>query len=353
MEAYKKQNWSGVSIISTQKIWYNIKHLWWICLIFFIGYGSLLGINVWKTYQSDLQAVKQDTWQASIQIYYPHETEEEAEAFMILGESNRVIGALNELLEEAEYPLFGEGICDSISIQRVGSSFGTTVIAEGQERSRFIAQKFGEIMVESAEEVMGKHGGLMGDAAAVPCVVRTNGATVVFERLEEKTIRFSLGDFLSWKKMMLLFATVLLGAAVIFVVILFDRKIRAREEAEAAFSLPCIAVIKKKEKDSAALFAAITAALCHNQGIRKLMLTAPGKNDKLTDLKKMAEKAEGIAVETSQEALTSAGTVEACAQADGVILVIRLNQDRLTQTGQAITNLELVSSHLLGYILID
>lgn len=353
MEAYKKQNWSGVSIISTEKIWYNVKHLWWLCLVFFLGYGSLLGINVWKTYQSDLQAVKQDTWQASIQIYYPHETEEEAEAFMILGESSRVIGALNELLEQEGYLLFGEGVGDSIHIERVGSSFGTTVIAEGEVRSQFIAQRFGEIMVESAEEVMGKHGGLMGDAATVPCVVRTNGSTVVFESLEEKNIRFSLGDFVSWKKLMLLFATILLGAAVIFVAILFDRKIRAREEAEAAFSLPCIAVIRRKEKASLALFAAITAALCRNQGIHRLMLTAPDRNDRLEELRQTAEEAAGITVESSPEALTSAATVEACAKAEGVILVIRMNQDRLAQTGQAITNLELVSSHLLGYILMD
>lgn len=353
MEYQKKQGWSGVTVISTQKIWQNFKHLWWICLVFFVGYGSLLGMNVWKTYQSDLQAVKQDTYQASIQIYYPHETEEEAEAFIILGESSRVIGALNEALQEEGYRAYGEGIGDHIHIQRVGSSYGTTVLAEGEERSQFMAQRFGEIMVDSAEEVMGKRGGLMGDAVTSPCVVRSNGNTVVFDSAEAKTIQFSLRDFVSWKKIMLLFATILLGVAVIFVVILFDKKVRAREEMETAFSLPCIAVVKRKKADSMALFSTIVQALCHKNGIHKLMIAAAEKDEGLEHLKAGLAVTEEYSVETAESALESAMAVQACAGADGVILVVRLNRDKLDRVGQAITNLDLVSAHLLGYVLID
>lgn len=353
VETNKKTNGTGVTVISTQKIWQNVKHLWWICLLFFVAYGSLLGMNVWKAYQTDQAAVKLDTYQASIQIYYPHETSEEAEAFIILGESNRVLSALNESLTAEGYQPYGQGAGDKISIQRIGSSFGTTVIAEGEARSRYMAQRFGEIMVESGEEVMGKQGGLMGDAITVPCVLRSNGSTVVFERVEDKHIGFSVMDFVSWKKIMVLGATVLLGVAVIFVVILFDKKVRAREELDTVLDLPCIAELKKKKAESRTLFAAITEALCHNEQVQRLVLVAAEKNGELPALQEALKDVPGVAVEGRESVLESAETVRVCAEADGVILVVRMNKDRLDRISQSVTNLELVSAKVLGYILTD
>lgn len=348
-----KINGYGVTVISTQKIWHNVKHLWWICLLFFAAYGSLLGMNVWKAYQEDQQAIQQDTYQASIQIYYPHETSEEAEAFIILGESNRVLSALNESLIKRGYKPYGSGTGDKISIQRIGSSFGTTLIAEGEERSQYMAQRFGEIMVESGKEVMGKQGGLMGDALTVPCVLRSNGTTMVFDTVEDKVISFSVMDFVSWKKIMVLGATVLLGGAVIFVVILFDKKVRAREELEEVLNLPCIAEIKKKKQESRALFVAITQALCHKCQIHELVVASPEKSDILPELQQMLTCVNDLTVTVKESTLESADTVQVCGKADGVILVVHLNHDRLDRVSQSVTNLKLVSADVLGYILID
>jgi len=353
VETNKKTNGTGVTVISTQKIWQNVKHLWWICLLFFVAYGSLLGMNVWKAYQADLAAVKLDTYQASIQIYYPHETSEEAEAFIILGESNQVLSALNESLMAAGYQPYGQGVGDKISIQRIGSSFGTTVIAEGEARSQYMAQRFGEIMVESGEEVMGKQGGLMGNAITVPCVLRSNGATVVFDRVEDKHIGFSVMDFVSWKKIMVLGATVLLGAAVIFVVILFDKKVRAREEVDTVLCLPCIAEVKRKKAESGVLFATIAEALCRKEQVQRLVLVSAEKNNELPVLQNILKDLAGVTVKTRESVLESADAVRACAEADGVILVIGMNKDRLDRISQSVTNLELVSAKVLGYIISD
>ena len=173
----KNRSWSGETMISTQKIWQNIKRFWWVFVICLAAYGAITGKDIINTMRADQIALSRDTYQASTLLYFPHRDNEEGLAFVVLCESEMVVNAVNERLEANGYAAYGDG--DIFDINWVGNSFGLTLTGEGRERMLCMAQAFGESILKSALDVMEKEGSILNEASVLPCVLRSTGAVTV------------------------------------------------------------------------------------------------------------------------------------------------------------------------------
>lgn len=344
----KNRSWSGETMISTQKIWQNIKRFWWVFVICLAAYGAITGKDIINTMRADQIALSRDTYQASTLLYFPHRDNEEGLAFVVLCESEMVVNAVNERLEANGYAAYGDG--DIFDINWVGNSFGLTLTGEGRERMLCMAQAFGESILKSALDVMEKEGSILNEASVLPCVVRSTGAVTVYEDASQRSVSFSLRDFMTWRRLMVLCAMIFIGVAFVFVAIILDRKVRTREELEAVLTVPCIGVICKKKPESRELTLAVLSRLCRKEETETLAIISAGACGELEDLAREAGKS--VKVVTGQQLAKQAAAVPVCEAADRVVLVVCVNQDTIDEVCQAAKTLELLGTRFLGYLLI-
>ncbi len=345
----KNRTWSGETMISTQKIWQNIRRFWWVFVICLAAYGVITGRDILNTMRADQDALSRDTYQASTLLYFPHRDNEEGLAFVVLCESELVVNDVNERLRANGYASYGAG--DTFAIDWVGNSFGLTLTGEGRERMLCMAQAFGDSILKSALDVMGREGSVLNEASVLPCVVRSNGAVTVYEDASQRNASFSLRDFMTWRRLMVLCAMIFIGVAFIFVAILLDRKVRTREELEAVLHASCIGVIRKKKPESRALALAVLYRLCRREETETVAIVSAGACGELESL--AGEVGKTVKVVTGMNLAGQAAAVTACEEAGSVVLVVCANQDTIDEVCQAVRTLELFGTPFLGYLLIQ
>ena len=346
-----KERKTAENIITPWKIIANLKAFWWFCLIPLIVCGVLVYKDTMNTYAQNQAAAQKDTYIASALIFYPTEIEADGLGNMVIFKSKNTINRVNQIMVEQGYEPF-DADEDYLDVGHTMASYGLTLVGEGKDRMLCMAQAFAESMSIVIEESTGIPAYIVDDATVAPCMVDASQNIRIYEHESERQVTLSIRDFLTWKKLMVLCAGVFLGLALIFVAILFDQKIRCREELEAFCEIPCLGVIgTKKEKDKK-LVLALIHAMCQDVQAGSLMVTAVSKEAMLPVLAKEFEGA-SASVMTSQYAAKEADAMEQCRTCDAVVLTVRKNVDSVVTVKRALANLEMIQANVLGYIMTE
>ncbi len=344
----ENKNLSGSeNLISTRKIWQNIRKYWWICILCVLAYGALVAVDVWRAYQSDVQAAVRDTYQASGMVYYPHSDEEEGRFFVTLCTTERVVDRVNEALTANGYSEYGAD--DSIEVNWIGNTFGLTLIGEGEERMACMMDSFLHFLLEEAQEVAGKEGSILNETSVRPCLVKSNGSVIVYEDASQRQATLSLGDIITWRRAMIAAAAFFAGALIIFVLIIFDEKIRTKEEIEDMLTAPCLGVLRTKNDQE--VFRALTEGLCRKQNIGALTFITWKGTECLQE--KLAKMGEAFSYEILEDICGNPEMMRKATAADHLVLAIRLNQDKKSALKQVLEDLELIGNDILGYLLLE
>ena len=348
-----KERKTAENIITPWKILANLKSFWWFCLIPLVLCGLLVYKDTMSTYAANQAAAQKDTYIASALIFYPTEVEADGLGNMVIFKSKNTIEKVNEIMVEKGYAPYDEGT-DLLDVGHTMASYGLTLVGEGEERMLVMAQAFAESMLLVIEEATGISGHIVDDAMVAPCMIDASGTIRIYEEASERQVSLSIRDFLTWKRLMVLCAGVFLGLALIFVAILFDQKIRCREELEAFCELPCLGVTgAKKEKDKKLILSLIDA-MCEDKQIKKLMLVSVSKEKMLADLaRSMKTEAETYDVLTCEQAEKNAEAMNHCRMSDAVVLTVRKNVDSVVSVKRALANLEMIQADVLGYIMTE
>ncbi len=348
-----KERKTAENIITPWKILANLKSFWWFCLIPLVLCGILVYKDTMATYAVNQAAAQKDTYIASALIFYPTEIEADGLGNMVIFKSKNTIEKVNEIMVEKGYVPFDEEY-DLLDVGHTMASYGLTLVGEGEERMRVMAQAFAESMLVVIEEATGIPGHIVDDATVAPCMIDASGTIRIYEEVSERQVSLSIRDFLTWKRLMVLCAGVFFGLALIFVVILFDQKIRCREELEAFCELPCLGVTGGRKEKDRNLIVSLVSAMCEDQQVKKMMLVSVSKEKLLTDLaKSFREESEAYAVLTCEQAEKEAETMNQCRQSDAVVLTVRKNVDSVVSVKRALANLEMIQANVLGYIMTE
>ncbi len=352
MENKEKQ--MAENIITPRKILANLKHFWWFCIIPLVLCGFLVYKDTMSTYRANQMAAQKDMYIASALVYYPTEDEEIGKGNMVIFKSKNTLEKVNEIMIAKGYAPFDEEN-DMLELGHTMASYGLTLIGEGEERMLCMGQAFAESMLAVIQESTGVSGYIIDHATVAPCMIDASGNTIIYDNVSQKQVSLSLRDFLTWKKMMILCAGVFLGLALIFVAILFDKKVRSREELEAFSQIPCMGVIGRKKEKDRKLFLSLVSAMCETSGVSKLMLVSVTKEPLLAGLadEMKAYAREGLQVEYCEHMTSSAEAADQCYQSDAVVLTIRKDVDNMDGVKRALSNLAMINAKVLGYIMTE
>ena len=337
------------NIISTKKISQNIKKYWWICLLCLLAYLAVLGVDIWRTYQADVAAASRDTYQASGMVYYPHEDEEEGKYFVTLCTTDRVLDLVNETLTSQGYAEYGAG-GDSLNINWQGNTFGLTLYGEGEARMECMMDAFLSAWLSQAEEISAKSGSVLNETTVVPCLIKSNGAVVTYSNPSERKATLALSDIVTWRRLMVSAAAVFAGAIVIFIVIIFDKKIRTEEEIREVLDIPYICTVKAGEEKSEALLYAFLQGICHKENRHHIGLVCLQSEEVTGHINHQMDE---IQLEILPGGCDTAEAVQKGTQMDGIVLALRLNRDRLDEAVRAADRIRLLGIPFLGYILME
>lgn len=342
------------NIITPRKILANLRYFWWFCIIPLVLCGFLVYRDTMSTYRANQIAAQKDMYIASALVYYPTEDEEIGKGNMVIFKSKNTLEKVNEIMTSKGYAPFDDGK-DKLELGHTMASYGLTLIGEGEERMLCMGQAFAESMLAVIQESTGIAGYIVDHATIAPCMIDASGNTIIYDNVSQKQVSLSLRDFLTWKKMMILCAGVFLGLALIFVAILFDKKIRSREELEAFCQIPCMGIVgRKKEKDKK-LFLSLTGAMCKEHEVSKLMLVSVTKEallSKLADELKVCA-GETLQVECCEGMSDSAEAANRCYQSDAVVLTVHKDVDNVDGVKRALSNLAMINAKVLGYIMTE
>ena len=337
------------NIISTKKISQNIKKYWWICLLCLLAYLAVLAADIRKTYQADVAAASRDTYQASGMVYYPHEDEEEGKYFVTLCTTDRVLDLVNEALTSQGYAEYGAG-GDSLNINWQGNTFGLTLYGEGEARMECMMDAFLSAWLSQAEEVSGKSGSILNETTVVPCLIKSTGAVVTYSDPSERRATLALSDIVTWRRLMVSAAAVFAGAIVIFIVIIFDKKIRTEEEIREVLDIPYICTVKSGEEKKEELLYAFLQGICRREHKSHIGLAYLHGEEEAGRLNLQRDE---IQLELLPGGCNTAETVRKSVQMDGIVLALRLNRDRLDEAAQTADRIRLLGIPFLGYILME
>lgn len=342
------------NIITPQKILANLKHFWWFCVIPLVFCAVIIYRDTMSTYRVNQAAAARDTYIASALVYFPTEDEEIGKGNMVIFKSKNTMEKVNVILTAEGYAPFDEEN-DTLELGHTMASYGVTLIGEGEDRMLCMGHAFAESMLEVIEEATGMSGYIVDDAIVEPCMVDASGNVRIYSDVSERQVSLSLRDFLTWKKLMILCAGVFLGFALIFVAILFDQKVRSREEMEAFCQLPCMGQIGRKKEKDRKLFVSLANTMCCDRQVAKVMLLSVTKEGMLSglagDLEVAADKAYEVMI--CENGAGTAAAMTQCRSCGAVVLTVRKNVDTVGSVKKALSNLEMIQAQVLGYILTE
>ena len=338
------------NVISINKLIANIKSFWWLCLLCVLAGVFITVSSTLKEYKNNVALASRDMYVSGADFYFDSDVDKDSSIWSVMMSSQSV----REKTKENMRQLYQDELRDTdvYYIQEKGGRFcyGITVIGEGEAHTlalaRSVAAAFEETVLECTSDVMSP---IDLPSKADPCVVLQSGAILTFRDPSDRSVSLSMGDFLSWKKMMIIMACAFAGLGVIFVMILFDNKIRGKEEMEVICDKACIADLRKKGekatapikidhvKQEGAEYPIVMATLTDAVGFEKAELILGNRMDGVVRAQAICRDA--------------AGLLE-CSNQKKVILVVKQDKDTVGLLREAIKNLELVNAGLIGYILV-
>ena len=146
----------------------------------------------------------------------------------VLG-SQQILDKINQALEAVGQPAFDSGN-ETLSIDWQGNCFPITVLTEGEERTRLVSETATEELLHWAEEHLGKDGQIVNETSIYTCIELSNGSVVTYPLGTQRSVSLSVSSFLGWKKLMIICAGIFCGVAGIFVLLIFDTKLRTKKE---------------------------------------------------------------------------------------------------------------------------
>ena len=345
------QSYVGETIISTKKIWANIKAFWWICLVTLALAAGVVAFSTYRSYQANKAVEAKDSYIGSAVLYLSSTNDKDARAYAAILRSQSTIQAVNQALAEAGMEAYSTAT-DSFMIQSQSDStaYGLTILSIGQERTAVLLDTVIEQVLLTASEVMEVKAELLSEGLVKPCIWYADGSYRTLASADQRQVSLSLADFVTWKKLMIVSAGAFLGLAAIFVAILFDNKVRSSEELQAVLEIPCFGEVggRKKNEQEKTWFMLQTQFL-HHKGT--LALVTAGKDDKLAALgAEIADKLQ-CTVQTGDKAVTCVDAMKMCAQCDGVILAVRADKDTMPQIRTLAEQMKVAQIPLKGYIL--
>lgn len=324
------------------------------------GKSSDLG-KIADTYEkSDKRSEEQWNWNKNNQLMYNCKA---------LLKSDNIIGQLNTVLKQNKMRNF-DTVLDKpeLQVEENSQCYSITVRGKNAKRVELISNTMTELLTKEAADIFGISNSKIINRAVVNLYKKTNDANNPYEIITEKSLngeieeenKLSVSSFLSVKKILLLFIGIFIGIAVIFVLILKDKKLRSKEEIAAYFQLPCLGVFGKKKHNIS--ISAITTALfcrCQKESIHNMLITAPGESveaEKIAErIIREAEKAKKDEIKVSfiPDIRNNADAVKAADEADAVIFMLTADNDEIQDVDDSLDRIKVVQGRLLGYLLIN
>ncbi len=357
MEQKTTREWKGEMLVSTRKIWCNIKKYWILGAAVLVICAVLVGLLTFREYRADLASAAMDTYQGQALVYIDSGDEDYSDAYSALLYSERIREQVNEALLANGFEEFDKNL-DTANVDMSGTSMCYRVIVRsiGLERTQFLAQEYTRLLLEEAREIMGLRGELIDEPVMTTYMTRANGSVEIFELDEPRTVTLSLSSFLSWNKIMIIGAGVFLWCAFVAVKVFYDCTLRSREEMDQISPVPCFCEIQKGDRESARLLAALLDAVGEQTQKRQILLIAPGAGKGLTAAfdaiqEALKERKSGVGLEMAAQAAVSADSLDQARDAQLVYLFASVDEDDANETDRAFANLSTVGAELEGYII--
>ena len=351
------KEWKGEMLISTRKIWCNVKKYWLLGAAVIIACAALVGLMTFREYRADLAAAALETYQGEALVYIDSADEDYSDAYTALLYSERIRNQVNQALLENGFEKFNKKL-DTANVDMKGTSMCYRVIvrSNGLERTRFLAEEYTKLLLQEAKDIMGLKGKVIDQPVMTTYLTKANGSVQIFELDEPRKVSLSLGSFLSWKKIMIMGAGFFLWCAFVMVRVFYDTTLRSRDEVDQISSVPCFCQVKAGEQASCDLLAVLLDGVAERIGDSgSVVLAAPGSGKALTAVYEgvkgaLAARNSGVELILAEGAAVSAQALDQAKAAGAVFLFVTLDQDCAEETHQAFANLSTVGAGLLGYI---
>ena len=158
-----------------------------------------------------------------------------------------------------------------------------------------------------------------------------------------------MGDIITWRRLMIAAAAFFAGVLVIFVLIVFDERIRTKEEIEEWMSAPCLGILHTQ--NDGRVFEALLNGVCEKKQICHVaFVTWRGKRSLEETLRLLSIQAE---YEVLENVSKTPEAMKRVVEEDCIILGIYLNQDKRSDVKQTLEELGILGSNILGYLLFD
>lgn len=355
-QASSTNEWKGEMLISTRKIWCNIKKYLLLGVVVMAACIGLAVLMTIREYRADLASAALETYQGEALVYIDSADEDYSDAYMALLYSERIRNQVDQALLENGFEKFNKEL-DTANVDMKGTSMCYRVIVRslGLERTRFLAKTYTELLLQETKSIMGLKGRIIDDPVMTTYLTKANGGVEIFELDEPKKVTISLGSFLSWKKIMLVGAGFFLWCAFVVARVFYDSTLHSREEIDQVSIVPYFCEVRKGKQESCALLAALLDGVSERTENGSILLAAPKTSKLLTAVfegtkKALEERNSKVKLSMAEDLVGSADALDAARAAGAVFLFVTLDQDSAEDTHQAFSNLSVVGAGMYGYI---
>lgn len=337
--------------ISVKKIWVNVKNFWWVCALALLVTMGLVAVSAWKEYQRDRIAAQRDTYQANSMIFFPVDSEMEATTLMTVLTSQQIVSQIDAQLAAQGWETT-DGNRDKISAIWQGNCFPITVISEGEARTRLISETATEALLAWLQEHLGGRGQIVNQTEVYTCIERASGQVETYPLGTPRDAGLTLKSFLGWKKLMIVCAGVLCGAAVIFVLMIFDTKLRTKKEAASVCPYPFLGTVGKNAGEEGK--AVYTMACRHRTlGGTNLLYAAYSHSDLFVQAAQIAEGTGDCAVQAVIWEKERLEQLKDQTEYGGAVLFICLNRDTVDQIEMVAQDIKNLQIPMIGYVVVE
>lgn len=363
------KDWKGEMLVSTRKIWCNVRKYWLLGVGIMAACAAVVVLMTYREYRADLASAAIGTFQGESLIYIDSKDEDYVDAYAALLYSERIRTQVDQALRENGYEKFNKKL-DTANVDMKGTSMCYRVIVRsiGYDRTLFLAQTYTELLLHEARDIMGLKGEIIDEPVMTTYINRASGGVEISDLEEPIKIKLSVRSFLTWKKLMILGAGFFLWCAFVMVKVFYDCTLRTRGEVDQLSMAPCFCEIRTGSQESCDLLAALlggvgerltgqsekTGGPEQNTACR-ILLVSPEQGGSLSDVYEkvkaaLQERHAAVELLMAEGAAVSARTLDQAREADGVFLYVSIDRDNANSTHQAFINLSTVGASLYGYV---
>ena len=341
------------TVLSPEKIWYNFKKVWWVGILILGPILAWIVFTAYKNYKVDLANAQKDMYQSLSTVYIDSEGENYTDSYKWLLYSQELREELNQALLNHGLEEFDKNK-DIVFVSAKGESnyYELIVRSIGLERTQLLADGYTNLLVTYAKNIMGLRGRVIDQPDLQKYLEFYDGNYQTFELDQEVTVGFSAGRLVSWKFLMMFLAGVFLWMGVVVLFVLGDKTFRTKEEVDYIAGVGCLCEIGQASQQAESLLAVLVDYYGKSRAKDKFIFTSAMHSNKLKEIVSQLMDKSSMKISMQEMASVNADTVTACAEADYVILAVKLNEDKTPQVEKAISNINIVGANLIGYILI-